>query len=307
MKISIGPIQYFWPRKQVFDFYDEMRDSASDIIYLGETVCSKRRELKLDDWLAIAEMLSDNGKEVVLSTLTLLEADSEQGVLKRIVTNGRYKVEANDLAAVQLLTANSGHSQNPAFVAGPSINIYNGQTLNYLAARGASRWVVPVEHDQKAIAALQQSRPDGLETELLVFGRLPLAFSARCFSARAARRPKDDCGFVCRQDAGGKTLMTQDHNPFLVLNGIQIQSAATQNLLWHADEIGAMGIDIARISPQMEGMQKIIATARGIFDGELGKESGLSGISQFQAHGGCDGYWRKTAGMDAMEPIRFIG
>ncbi|MBD3646518.1 MAG: U32 family peptidase, partial [Pseudomonadales bacterium] len=47
MKISIGPIQYFWRRDDVFAFYEDIAQSRADIVYLGETVCSKRRELKL--------------------------------------------------------------------------------------------------------------------------------------------------------------------------------------------------------------------------------------------------------------------
>lgn len=301
VKISIGPIQYFWERQQVVEFYDQVSESAADIVYLGETVCSKRRELKLDDWLVIARQLADAGKEVVLSSLALLEAESEIGVLKRIVDNGIYPVEANDMAAVQLR-----HGKAP-FVAGPHINIYNPQTLNYLAGQGAYRWVVPVEHDRRAINELHLARPAGMETELLVFGRLPLAFSARCFSARAAKRPKDDCGFVCMDNPEGKPVMTQDHQPFLVLNGIQVQSALTQNLLWHAEEIMAMNIDVARISPRREGISEIIATTRQIFDGTMDKDAGLKTLDRFQEFGACDGYWHKAAGMDAMEPVNIIG
>ena len=102
MKISIGPIQYFWAKEKVLDFYHEVSQSRADIVYLGETVCPKRRELRLDDWLQIGDMLVTAGKEVVLSTLTLIEAESELGLLKRITANGKYMVEANDMAAVQL-------------------------------------------------------------------------------------------------------------------------------------------------------------------------------------------------------------
>ncbi|MEX2488610.1 MAG: U32 family peptidase, partial [Pseudomonadales bacterium] len=225
IKISIGPIQYFWPRQKVVEFYDEVSESAADIVYLGETVCSKRRELKLDDWLFLAQELTNAGKEVILSSMALLEAESEIGVLKRIVDNGIYSIEANDMAAIGLRDGNA------PFVVGPHINTYNSQTLQFLAEQGAFRWVVPVEHSCKVIDQLHRGRPPGLQTELLVFGKLPLAFSARCFSARAAKRPKDHCGFVCMENPDGKPVMTQDHEPFLVLNGIQVQSALTQNLL----------------------------------------------------------------------------
>src|SRR5690606_33067687 len=117
MKISIGPLLYFWSREAVFDFYDEVAGVDADIVYLGETVCSKRRALRTDDWLQIAERLQQAGKEVVLSTLALVEAESELASLRRAVGNGRHAIEANDMAAVGM-AANAG----TPFVAGPHLN-----------------------------------------------------------------------------------------------------------------------------------------------------------------------------------------
>src|SRR5687768_4574790 len=77
MKLSLGPLQYFWPRERTYAFYREVPDWPIDIVYLGETVCSKRRELRTRDWIALARELADAGKEVVLSSLALVEAESE--------------------------------------------------------------------------------------------------------------------------------------------------------------------------------------------------------------------------------------
>ena len=71
MKYSLGNLLYFWPKVDVEAFYQQAKTSAADIIYLGESVCSKRREVKLKDYLLIAKELSLAGKQVVLSTMVL--------------------------------------------------------------------------------------------------------------------------------------------------------------------------------------------------------------------------------------------
>ena len=81
MRLSIGPIQYFWPRERVEKFYEGLAKHSPLVIYLGETVCSKRRELDRDAWIALARMLADHGHEVIVSTLSLIEAGSELGAV----------------------------------------------------------------------------------------------------------------------------------------------------------------------------------------------------------------------------------
>ena len=57
--------------------------------------------------------------------------------------------------------------------------------------------------------------------EVLVFGRLPLAISARCFHARAEDRTKDGCQFACKADPDGRLIRTIEGIPFLAMNGLQ--------------------------------------------------------------------------------------
>ena len=202
MKLSLGPILYYWERERVLDFYAQAAGWPMDIVYLGEAVCSKRRALRPDDWLEIAGSLAQAGKEVVLTTLALIEAESELGALRRAVANGRFPIEANDSAALNMLSA-AGATR---FVAGPYLNVYNGETLKLLHELGAFRWVLPAELSRDMLAALQARRPHGMETEVQVFGRLPLALSARCFTARAHHLPKDECEFRCRDYPDGLPL-----------------------------------------------------------------------------------------------------
>src|SRR3989344_3563786 len=177
MKISLGPILYYWTRDMVRDFYDQAADWPVDIVYLGEVVCSRRHEMRFDDWLDVASQLAVAGKEVVLSTQALIESESDLKVLRRLAGNGLFAIEANDMGAVRL-------ANGQTFVVGPHINTYNGETLEILAAQGATRWVIPIELSRHMLAELLAQKPAGMETEVFAYGRLPLAFSSRCFTAR---------------------------------------------------------------------------------------------------------------------------
>jgi len=297
-KISLGPLLYFWDRDRTFEFYDRVAQSEADIVYLGEVVCAKRRVLKPEDWVTLGVALEKAGKEVVLSTLTLIEAGSDLAQVKRVCENGRFRVEANDMAAVGLLEGTT------PFVAGPHINTYNAGTLQQLAACGAMRWVMPLEMDSDSLVALQQTRPKDMETEIFIFGRLPLAFSARCFTARAHNRGKDECEFICENYEDGMLLSTREQQPFLILNGIQVQSALTCNLIDRLPQLQNLGVDVVRISPQAHGTMKIVKQVYDVVTGKTEPASATAMLEDCMPVGACDGYWHSQPGMDTLkEPV----
>jgi len=295
MKLSLGPILYFWPREQVFDFYRQAAGWPVDTVYLGEVVCSKRNALKLDDWLQVAEELTAAGKEVVLSTLALVEAESELKRMRRIAENGRFMVEANDMAAVNAV------SNKVPFVAGPHLNAYNHETLTLMHDLGAKRWVMPVELSQESLQKIMTGLPDGMETEVFGFGRVPLAFSARCFIARAEGLPKDNCQLRCMDYSDGMLLKSQDEKSFLAMNGIQTQSATTASLHNEVKQLRDMGVDVLRLSPQSQGMDKVVALFAEALDG-AGVDSARDELLATLAMGELsNGYWHGKAGMVRVE------
>ena len=296
MKLSIGPILYFWERDRVLDFYRQVADSPAEIVYLGEVICSKRRLLKPEDWLTIGRELREAGKEVVLSTLTLVEAASESSAVKRLCANEEFMVEANDVTAIQYLS-----SAGVPFVSGPSVNIYNHRSLALLANKGQKRWVLPVELGLESLEEIQQRRPAGVETEIFAFGRLPLAYSARCYTARSENLPKDDCQFKCIEHPDGRMPKTREGQDFLILNGVQTQSALTHQVLSQLSELKRLGTDVLRISPQFENTMDIVeifhAACQGSPSGDL-----LDRLMALVPGGACNGYLLNRSGMDYEHP-----
>lgn len=286
MKLSLGPLQYFWPRERTLAFYREAVNWPLDIIYLGETVCSKRRELRTLEWLALAEELAASGKQVVLSTLALIEAEAELSVLDRQISHGGFWIEANDLSAVQLCK-----EKGRPFVAGPTLNVYNHRALTMLAEDGLRRWVPGVEQGRTLIGELKDGvLADGdamPELEVIAWGRLPLSFSARCFTARALDVPKDQCGFRCIDYPDGMPLATREGRPFLRINGISVQGEEITDLGPELPELRALGVDILRLYPQAEGMEEIVRH----FDAARGAELPPARLGE------RNGYWHGEPGM----------
>jgi len=295
MKLALGPLLYYWPRQQVLDFYDEIAGAPVDIVYLGETVCARRHELRVQDWADIAKKLAAAGKQAILGTQTLIESESDLKTLRRVVDESGFPTEANDMGAVRILSA-----EKRPFVAGPFLNVFNSATLGLMAKLGATRWVMPVEMSAEALRALQADRPAGMETEVFAYGRLPLAFSARCFTARHFNLQKDDCQFKCLEFPDGLLIKTREGEEFLTLNGIQTQSSKVYNLVGEVDALRGLGVDILRISPQSQHTRALLEIFRARLDGALDVPAARSRMSALEVAAPCNGFWYGRPGLDQI-------
>lgn len=295
MKLALGPVQYYWPKDKLVSFYREVADMPVDIVYLGETVCARRHELREDDWLSIASGLAGAGKEVVLSTQVLLESGAHLQAMHRITGNGHHIVEANDMGAVGQL-----EGKGP-FVAGLHLNLYNPDALRFIASLGAFRWVAPLEMSGANLGKMMESLPENIQTEVFAFGRLPLAFSARCFTARYHNLQKDSCGFKCLDYPDGLNVQTREKRAFLVFNGIQTQSAKVYNLLLEIPRLRKMNVDILRVSPQSDYTGEIVRLFHEVMNAGLSATEGFRRMEDFMPEQPCNGYWYGKPGMEWTE------
>lgn len=292
-ELTVGPVLYYWPRETLMNFYAEVAESNAGSVVLGEVVCSRRHEMKLGDWLALARDLRTSGKEVILATQALIESEADLRVLRRIAEQAEFLVEAGDASALSVLT----ELQVP-FVLGPHINVYSRPALREYLRLGARRWVVPVELPLEAVAAIRGDDAV-VDTEVFAYGRLPLAFSARCFTARHHRLGKDECEFRCRDDADGLLLSTTDGRPFLALNGIQTQSAARQCLIGERETLRAAGVSRLRLSPSADRFTEVIELFDAVMNGSFDADAAHTRLAAIGPAGGLvNGFAHAHAGIE---------
>ncbi|WP_281841876.1 ubiquinone anaerobic biosynthesis protein UbiV [Sinisalibacter aestuarii] len=261
-KLTLGPIAYHWSAEARRDFYARIADEAPiDEVYLGEVICSKRAPFHEVDLPATIERLERGGKRVILSTLAEVMLKRERKATADLAAMDSPEIEINNAAGL------FARGKRPHRI-GPFMNAYNEATIAWMAGQGATHVCLPAEMPGPAIAtAAATARDLGLGVEVQVFGRASLAVSARCYHARAHGRTKDNCQFVCEEDADGMPLRTTDDHPILRVNGIQTQSESYIDLLPEAGQMVAVGITHLRLMPQAVDMVAVATTFRELLNG----------------------------------------
>lgn len=261
-RLAMGPILFHWDEHRKHDFYAQIADETDiDIVHVGEVVCAKRMPFFDKHLPDVIERLQRAGKEVVLSTLALVMNGRESDQISEITQMSDLLIEANDISAAGLL-AGRPH------VIGPYINIYNETTLSYFEDQGAKRIALPWELPMTSITRLCETRKSA-EIEIQVFGRMPLAISARCYSARAHGLHKDGCRYVCGEQIDGMDVATLDNTPFLAVNGLQTLSSHYVELSDSIDQLQNAGVNVFRLSPHSLDMPRVVRLYRQVLDHKI--------------------------------------
>lgn len=263
-ELTLGPVLFNWTPESWRDFYFRIADEAPvGTVYLGEVICFKRSPLFEPHLDAVAARLAAAGKTVVFSTLAEVMSKQDRQLVDDVCADQTITVEANDGSALLRLRGRPHH-------AGPYVNVYNERTLAVLARGGMCNVCLPPEMPAAAIGALcPEAAHLGVTIEVQVFGRVPLALSARCYHARAHGRTKDSCKFICENDPDGMPLRTLEDKAFLTINGIQTMSHDYLNLAGELAGLQAMGVSRFRLSPHSVDMVQVATIFRAVLDREV--------------------------------------
>lgn len=293
MELTLAPIPFHWSRDERRDFYARIADEAPvDTVVLGELICSKRAPFFEADLPDIAERLEAGGKRVIWSSLAEILLKRERKATDDLCAGDDDRmVEANNAAALRALAG------RPHRV-GPMMNVYNEETMTWLAARGATHFSLPPELPRAGVAVMAEAaRRAGLVIEVQVFGRASLAVSARCYHARAHGRTKDNCQFVCEDDPDGMPLATMDGDPFLMVNGIQTLSRSYVNLAAHVPDMRTMGVSALRLIPQRQDMVAVAEVFAAVAAGRIDGDEAAARLDDMQMDVPfSNGFWLGEAG-----------
>ena len=273
-ELTLGPVLFNWQPDHWRDFYFRIADEAPvATVYVGEVVCSKRAVFFEPLYQEVAERLRSAGKTVVFSTLSEV-----------MLTLDRKQVEATCALPDTLIEANDGstlwHLAGRPHHIGPFVNVYNEDTLAVLTRRGAVSFCLPGELPLASLAAMgAAARQLGVGLETQIFGRQPLALSARCYHARAHGRTKDSCLFVCEEDPDGLALETLSGQKFLAINGIQTLSHDYLALLGELPQLVDAGVSALRLSPHTCDMVTVARTYRDLLDHAITPAEALDQLS----------------------------
>lgn len=271
--LTLGPVLFNWPAETWMDFYARIADEADvDRVVVGELVCSKRLPFYADCIPAVIERLTRAGKTVALGSLALVTTGRERRLTADLLEMDDVDIEVNDLTLL------AGLPGGRAFSVGPLANVYNEQTLAFLAERGANHLCLPPELPLRSVEILAHTAAaHGVAIEVWSFGRVPLAISGRCYHARIYGLSKDSCQFVCGQDPDGLSVETVDGEGFLAVNGVQTLSHTCVAALGELDRLAAGGVASFRLSPHRCDM---IAVARLYRDRLAGRIDGAEALNR---------------------------
>ena len=295
MELTLGPVLFGWKRAELLKFYEKAASFDVDRVYIGTPVCAKMATLSLADVEEIAAALKRAGKAVVLSTLAVVSNEAELDFVRELISIPQ-PVEANDMSVFNMVDP----AEREVF-AGPHITTYNVPSIEFLQGIGVKRMTAPVELPGESVAYNIENT--GIETEIFAHGKVPLAFSWRCYTSRAFGLTSSGCAHDCMRFPDGMVIRTADGEEVFTINGTSVLSARTYTLAGEVEGLAEMGVRALRISPQSTGTAAVVDIFRARMTGTLGAVEALGELKALGPEGLSNGWYHGRAGKDIVELI----
>ncbi len=295
MELTLGPVLFGWKRAELLKFYEEAASFDVDRVYIGTVACAKMATLSLTDITEVATALSSAGKKVVLSTLAVVSNEAELDFVRELISLP-LPIEANDMSVFNMVDP----SVRELF-AGPHITTYNVPSIEFLQSIGVKRMTAPVELSGSSVAYNIENT--GIETEVFAHGKVPLAFSWRCYTSRAFGLTTTECAYDCMRFPDGMVIKTADDEEVFTINGTSVLSAKSYTLAAEIEALKEMGVSALRVSPQSIGTAGVVDIFRARMTGTLGGAEALKELEAFSTEGLSNGWYHGRAGKDLLDNI----
>ena len=291
MELTLGPIYYNWKKDEIFKFYEDVGCWPVNRVYLGEVVCSMKRELSSADLHEIGKKLIQSGKEVVISGLALISNESDLDSL-RAVFDLPFPIEANDMSVFNM-------NGDREVIAGPHIATYNSPSIEFLKENlGIKRVVFPVELSKDAIRHILSG--SSIEGEVIAYGKVPLAFSWRCYTLRHFNLSKADCKNNCKAYPEGLPVSTVDNQSIYTINGTQVLSGPIYSLLEYVDELKEIGVKALRVSPEYRITGDVIKIFSDRIKGKVSIDAAADELQKISKSTLCNGWYQGKEGIEFL-------
>ncbi|MDH4101180.1 MAG: U32 family peptidase, partial [Nitrospirota bacterium] len=151
-----------------------------------------------------------------------------------------------------------------------------------------------------------------MKTEVFAYGRLPLAFSWRCYTSRNFGKLRSQCTQDCMNFSDGIALETLDHKPIFTINGTQIMSNQVYSLAEEVEDLRRMGMSTLRLSPHSWQMKDVIAIHAALVNGTMTGRSARAELEKITGAPLCNGWFYGRAGWervdrDAPDALKILG
>lgn len=309
MELTLGPVLFEWGRDALLRFYEEVAEMPVDRVYLGEVVCVKKNGLGLKDLEEVGRALEAAGKKVAVSTLAVVSNDEELGFTRDLLSLP-FTIEANDVSVFEMaeeITKAVAGGQEKTLFAGPHIKTYNPDSVEFLRSIGIKRITFPVELSGKSVRHnIEATGMEGMEAEVFAHGKVPLAFSWRCYTERAYGLTKDECRRHCAEYPEGMELKSlngekgKKGEDVFAVNGTSVLSARPVSLIEQTEELQEMGVTALRISPGVKHTALVSELFKKRIDRSIGAEEAMDKLRATTGLEYVNGFYHGRAGKDSL-------